>query len=59
MTEPLYRTNDKQLLRGDREHIADCASEEIASALASVLNGQVLLDMPLEQQQRLVEVLWP
>jgi hypothetical protein len=57
MTAPLYTACGKQLLR-DGQHFADLIGPAEAEALANVLNGQVLLDMPLEQQQRIVEVLW-
>jgi len=57
MTAPLYTAHGKQLLR-DGGHFADCTGPAEAAALADVLNGQVLLNVPEDRAQEIAEVLW-
>lgn len=57
---PEYTHCGKQVLR-DNKHFADACSQDVAEALAIILNGQVMMgcDVPAEKQDWVAGVLWP
>jgi len=57
MTAPEYVASGKQVLR-DGRHWADCIGPAEAAALADVLNGQMLLNVPEQRAQEIQEILW-